>query len=268
MNTTPEMDELAELALADIPEALRDEADPEYLARLGSDLRARHARTNHRLGWFDHDLPVGTLRLIHDGRLVHFVTNRPAMFEHTIADVLGFEPGFDHAAVVERDARLVLAGRHKGADLAYLGELPAFQRQVLRVTASIPRGEVRNYGWVARRAGAAAAVRATGTALGHNPVPFVVPCHRVVRADWSLGQYSAGGPSVKDSILRWEGVDLVRIEQLASTMPFVALRGDTTFCLPACGAIAAQPAALLTGFRTAQAALDAGLAPCPACHPL
>lgn len=268
MNTTPDMDELAELALTGIPDALRAEADPVYLARLGNDLRARHARTNRRLVWFDLELPIGPLQVIHDGRLVHFVSNRPAMFERIADATLGYEPPFERSEPIARGIRLALAGRRLGADLAYLGELPAFQRQVLRVTAGIPRGEVRNYGWVARQAGSAGAVRAAGTALGHNPVPFIVPCHRVVRADWKLGEYSAGGPGVKDTILRWEGVDLIRIERLASEWRFVALRGDTAFCLPACGNIAAQPANAIVGFRTAQAAFDAGLRPCEACHPV
>jgi methylated-DNA-[protein]-cysteine S-methyltransferase len=45
-----------------------------------------------------------------------------------------------------------------------------------------------------------------GTALGRNPVPFIIPCHRVVRADGSLGEYSGGGPEVKQRILAYEGV--------------------------------------------------------------
>ena len=59
----------------------------------------------------------------------------------------------------------------------------------------IPRGEVRPYGWIAAEIGKPRAVRAVGTALGHNPVPLIVPCHRVVRSDGMIGQYSMGGPS-------------------------------------------------------------------------
>ena len=58
----------------------------------------------------------------------------------------------------------------------------------------IPRGEVRPYGWIAAEIGRPKAVRAVGTALGHNPVPLIVPCHRVVRSDGMIGQYSLGGP--------------------------------------------------------------------------
>src|SRR3970040_2246169 len=56
------------------------------------------------------------------------------------------------------------------------------------------------------------AVRAVGTALAHNPVPLVVPCHRVVRSDGSIGQYSLGGPAAKRTILAAEGLDSDEME--------------------------------------------------------
>ena len=79
----------------------------------------------------------------------------------------------------------------------------------------IPRGEVRPYGWIAAEIGRPKAVRAVGTALGHNPVPLIVPCHRVVRSDGMIGQYSLGGPENKRTILAGEGVDPDELEALA-----------------------------------------------------
>src|SRR5215831_8128502 len=73
-----------------------------------------------------------------------------------------------------------------------LSAAPAFQRQVLEVARDIPFGEVRPYAWVAERIGRPRAVRAVGTALGRNPVPLIVPCHRVLRTDGSLGGYLFG----------------------------------------------------------------------------
>jgi O-6-methylguanine DNA methyltransferase len=67
-----------------------------------------------------------------------------------------------------------------------------FQRSVLDAAAMIPFGEVRSYRWIAERIGSAKAVRAVGTALGRNPVPIVVPCHRVLRTDGRLGGYALG----------------------------------------------------------------------------
>lgn len=79
----------------------------------------------------------------------------------------------------------------------------AFQRKVWRVLRRIPYGETRSYGWVARQIGCPRAMRAVGAACGANPVPILVPCHRVVRSDGSLGGFS-GGLAVKRALLRLE----------------------------------------------------------------
>jgi O-6-methylguanine DNA methyltransferase len=67
-----------------------------------------------------------------------------------------------------------------------------FQRAVWRSLPAIPAGETRSYAWVAKRIGRPRAARAVGAACGANPVPILVPCHRVVRADGALGGFSAG----------------------------------------------------------------------------
>ena len=82
--------------------------------------------------------------------------------------------------------------------------LTAFQRQVYRAICRIPRGQTRSYQWVAARIGRPRAARAVGTALHRNPFAPNVPCHRVVRADGSLGGY-ARGPAKKHALLRQEG---------------------------------------------------------------
>ena len=99
----------------------------------------------------------------------------------------------------------------------------------------IPRGEVRPYGWIAAEIGRPKAVRAVGTALGHNPVPLIVPCHRVVRSDGYIGQYSLGGPANKRAILAAEGADPDGLEGLARA-GIRYFGSDTTriFCLPTC----------------------------------
>jgi O-6-methylguanine DNA methyltransferase len=75
-----------------------------------------------------------------------------------------------------------------------LGGVGEFQRRVLEAARQIPFGEVRPYAWIAERIGHPRAVRAVGTALGENPVPLIVPCHRVGRSDGSLGGYIFGLP--------------------------------------------------------------------------
>ena len=90
-----------------------------------------------------------------------------------------------------------------------------FEVAVWTKALEIPRGEVRPYGWIAAEIGRPRAVRAVGTALGHNPVPLIVPCHRVVRTDGSIGQYSLGGPGNKRTILAAEGLDPDALEDAA-----------------------------------------------------
>jgi methylated-DNA-[protein]-cysteine S-methyltransferase len=79
-----------------------------------------------------------------------------------------------------------------------------FAGRVLRETARIPFGDIRSYGQVASRAGSPRAARAAGNALGSNPIPIVVPCHRVLHANGSLGGYS-GGLDRKRYLLALEG---------------------------------------------------------------
>jgi methylated-DNA-[protein]-cysteine S-methyltransferase len=79
-----------------------------------------------------------------------------------------------------------------------------FRREVLRATAEIPYGETASYRDVATRAGSPGATRAAGSALATNPLPIVVPCHRVLRTGGGLGGY-AGGLEMKSALLRLEG---------------------------------------------------------------
>jgi methylated-DNA-[protein]-cysteine S-methyltransferase len=82
---------------------------------------------------------------------------------------------------------------------------PRFRMKVWEVLQKIPYGRVRSYGWVARKIGKPKAARAVGGACGANPVPLLVPCHRIVAGDGSLGGFS-GGLGVKKRLLRLEGL--------------------------------------------------------------
>ena len=96
-----------------------------------------------------------------------------------------------------------------------LRSVTEFERAVLMKAREIPRGEVRTYGWVAAQIGNPRAVRAVGTALRKNPIPILIPCHRVVRSDGHIGQYALGGSTNKRAILAAEGLGATDIEQLA-----------------------------------------------------
>jgi methylated-DNA-[protein]-cysteine S-methyltransferase len=81
--------------------------------------------------------------------------------------------------------------------------LTAFQKAVYQAARKIPRGETRSYGWIAQKIGNPAGSRAVGQALGRNPLPVLVPCHRVLAADGTLGGFS-GGLALKRHLLHLE----------------------------------------------------------------
>jgi len=90
-----------------------------------------------------------------------------------------------------------------------LTSCPPFHRRVYQVCRRIPPGETASYRDLARAAGSENAMRAVGNAMAHNPLPLVVPCHRVLRADGSLGGFSSPqGLEQKRRMLRLEGVAL------------------------------------------------------------
>ena len=84
-----------------------------------------------------------------------------------------------------------------------LSEATPFQRRVWEITRQIPYGETQSYKWVASRLGKENAARAVGQALGRNPIPIIIPCHRVLASNGSLGGYS-GGLEMKRFLLKLE----------------------------------------------------------------
>jgi methylated-DNA-[protein]-cysteine S-methyltransferase len=81
---------------------------------------------------------------------------------------------------------------------------PGFRSRALHAVARIPYGKTRTYGEIAKQAGNARAFRAAGTACGRNPIPLIVPCHRVLQAGGGVGNYG-GGPEMKRALLDLEG---------------------------------------------------------------
>jgi methylated-DNA-[protein]-cysteine S-methyltransferase len=81
---------------------------------------------------------------------------------------------------------------------------PGFRSRALHAVARIPYGRTKTYGQIAQAAGNSRAFRAAGTACGHNPVPLIVPCHRVVQSGGGIGNYG-GGPEMKRALLELEG---------------------------------------------------------------
>jgi O-6-methylguanine DNA methyltransferase len=160
-----------------------------------------------------------------------------------------------------------LAGEWQPSLPLDFGGLTAFAEATLRKTMQIPWGEVRPYSWVAREIGRPRAVRAVGTALGHNPLPFVIPCHRVVRSDGRVGEYGAGGPTAKRAMLLTEGVDPDALEALADAgIRYLGDEATSTFCYPTCRRV--RDVDDQVRFRAGEDALEAGFSACPDCRPL
>jgi O-6-methylguanine DNA methyltransferase len=146
--------------------------------------------------------------------------------------------------------------------------LTAFEQAVLRKTREIPRGEVRPYGWIAREIGHPAAVRAVGTALAHNPIPYFIPCHRVVRTDGKIGNYGGGGPEAKRAILTLEGVQLNRLEAFAHHgYRYEGVRSTKVFCFPTCYHGKTANEKNVVPFHDEAEARAAGFRPCKHCRP-
>lgn len=89
--------------------------------------------------------------------------------------------------------------------------LKPFTRKVLDELSDIPYGELRSYGWIGRRLGYRNASRAVGQAVGRNPVPIIIPCHRIIRENGTIGGFSSG-IGIKEKLLSIEG-SLINVRQ-------------------------------------------------------
>jgi methylated-DNA-[protein]-cysteine S-methyltransferase len=112
----------------------------------------------------------------------------------------------DRLDQARRELDLYFEGKLTEFDLPLDWQLSKdFRRRALRAIDRIPYGRTRSYTEIARSAGNERAVRAAGTACGANPIPIVVPCHRVLRTSGALGGYGGGLP-MKEALLRLEGI--------------------------------------------------------------
>jgi O-6-methylguanine DNA methyltransferase len=219
------------------------------------------------------DTPLGTAFVAWNGRGVSWVGQ--AADGAAFAERFRAEIGRDIAPVgavpprlAQAIARRIAGDRRAHIPLDLRGHTP-FEVMVWMKALEIPRGEVRPYGWIAAEIGRPKAVRAVGTALAHNPVPLVVPCHRVVRSDGMIGQYSMGGPSAKRRALGSEGLDTSWLEaEAAKGIRFTG--SDTTHivCNPTCRDARRVTARHRVTFPSLAAAATAGYRPCKHCRPV
>lgn len=154
------------------------------------------------------DTPIGTLLVAatHEGLLRVAFENEnkvlEALAERISPRILEVPARLDG---IRRELDEYFGGRRAHFDLALDWSLiTGFRVPVLQATARIPYGKTATYGAIAREAGRPKGAQATGQALGANPIPIVIPCHRVVQAGGRLGGY-AGGTNRKELLLRLEG---------------------------------------------------------------
>ena len=215
--------------------------------------------------------PLGEVHVAWNGRGVSWVSRAEddASFERTFRERVGriVRPGSMPPSLRRAIERRLAGDRSARIPLDLRGH-SEFEVAVWTKALEIPRGEVRPYGWVAAEIGRPRAVRAVGTALGHNPVPLVVPCHRVVRSDGTIGQYSLGGPAAKRRVLVSEGLDPERLEANAQA-GIRYLGSDTTriVCLPTCRHAKRITSLHRVAFRSLDAAIARGYRACRDCRP-
>ena len=214
--------------------------------------------------------PIGTLYVAFNGGRISGVA--PAADDAAFERTYRARTGRSARRADEAPAGLLaairrhLAGETVDLDLD-LRQLSEFERAVLLKAREIPRGEVRPYGWIAREIGRPGAVRAVGSALNKNPVPLLIPCHRVVKSDGQIGEY-AFGPSLKRQLLASEGLDLGRIDALAQAgIRFVADLAGDEYCLPTCRWVRDKAPSELRRLPSVAAAQAAGYRPCSDCRP-
>ncbi|HTY64790.1 MAG TPA: MGMT family protein [Acidobacteriota bacterium] len=163
----------------------------------------------------DVETEIGKLRVGYgpDGiTMINLAGGPAAAFEKAYARLCGVRP--QPGKIPDRFRQAVqkaAAGKTFAPVPIDLSGVSKFQLKVLKELQKVPRGEVRTYSWLARKVGRPLAARAVGNTMARNPVPFLVPCHRVVPASGGVGNFGFG-KSRKRELLEREGVPAERLE--------------------------------------------------------
>lgn len=167
--------------------------------------------------------PMAIVWSLHAGKpgILQVVLSRPSITAGCIAR--GASPGMVESSCPEVDGvvegiRACLAGENVplSLDAVRMDLLGGFQQRVLRAEHAVPRGSVSTYGRIAAHLGVPGGARAVGTALATNPFPIIVPCHRAIRSDGTLGGFQ-GGLHMKRALLLLEGVSFTDRGRVADT---------------------------------------------------
>jgi methylated-DNA-[protein]-cysteine S-methyltransferase len=249
--------------------------DDPTLAR--AHLAARLADLRSRIVTFGiHRSALGPLLIGRTEQGVALVQYLPAGGSLTghVRRLLGEEAVEDRAATEGLRAELgdYLEGRRTRLDwpLDLRRMRSDFQRRVLEATAALPYGGVTSYAGIAARIGAPSAVRPVAQALRWNPLPIVIPCHRVIGSDGALTGYAGKRVELKQRLLAVEGIRAVAAHhdfKVRREAMYNLMNGEREYCLPTCGSILSRPLATVTLFGERERAEAAGFVPCTTCRP-
>jgi methylated-DNA-[protein]-cysteine S-methyltransferase len=154
------------------------------------------------------DSPVGELFVAATERGLARISYQPDGVEESLARTFGVRVLRSSLDDVRRELDEYFEGKRRAFDLPLDLRVAPFYADVLRELALVPYGRTDTYGSLAAKVGRPRAARAVGTVMNRNPIPIVLPCHRIVGADGSLTGY-AGGLDVKRHLLQLEGATLV-----------------------------------------------------------
>jgi len=222
--------------------------------------------------------PLGNILIAlseHGVSMVEYLGRARDLAHSRLGRLPGVEPLEDGAEVEAfyRELMEYLEGRR--THLAWPVDLRLarsdFHRAVLRATAGIPHGAVMSYAGVACEVGRPSATRAVAQALRWNPLPIVIPCHRVVGSTGALTGYAGDRIGLKQRLLAVEGVDTVKAQRdlkVPRESMYVRFPGDDSYCLPSCPSLGtAQHPHRFMFFGSRRLAEAAGLQPCSTCRP-
>jgi methylated-DNA-[protein]-cysteine S-methyltransferase len=257
--------------------ALRDRAPVAGAARSLARLEVKLADLRHRLVRYRiFPSPFGSILLARSEEgvlLVEYLGRSHRLSDSRLTRVSGIETAEDghESESLFKDLRDYLAGKRTRLDWPLDLRLvhSQFHRSVLEKTAAIPYGAVESYAGVAAEIGRPKAVRAAAQALRWNPLPIVIPCHRVIGSSGALTGYAGGTTEKKKKLLAIEGVRTVRLGDdfsIRRDAMYILQPGEEEYCLPTCPSVKS----LRLGsklFASRSRAEETGLRPCTTCRP-
>ena len=252
-------------------------ADAEVRARQGLESRLAGLRSR-LLSYHVFPSPLGHIliaRSEHGVSLVEYLHGRSDVSASRLGRMAGVELQEDGAELetLHRELLEYLRGDRKRLEWPLDLRLARsdFHRAVLRATAAVPYGALTSYAGIAAEIGKPAATRAVAQALRWNPLPIVVPCHRIIGTTGTLTGYSGDKIGLKQRLLAVEGIKAKgkrSDSHVERGMLYHYERNDQhEYCLPTCGDIVRHPIGPVTLLASRELAGSLGLVPCTSCRP-